>query len=244
MTPFQLLGSAQAPGSSPVGGLGPSLAASRFVVWAEAVWLRGMIRAAMAATSAGITRLGLTRCAVRAMFTAVSPCPDDAERPFARKRGVQGRTLFRTVRREAGSGYQERYCTSVSDVFGHGRSEMNQQRDLEGVAALVTGATSGIGRAAAEELGRHGAEVVVHGRDAARGSVVVDSILGQGGQARFVAADLTAVAQLDDLVDRAGPVDVLVNNAGFSWFGPTADLDAATFDRLVAAAVRGAGFLV
>jgi NAD(P)-dependent dehydrogenase (short-subunit alcohol dehydrogenase family) len=121
---------------------------------------------------------------------------------------------------------------------------MNQQRDLEGVAALVTGATSGIGRAAAEELGRHGAEVVVHGRDAARGSVVVDSILAQGGHARFVAADLTAVAQLDDLVDRAGPVDVLVNNAGFSWFGPTADLDAATFDRLLAANVRAPYFLV
>ena len=121
---------------------------------------------------------------------------------------------------------------------------MNQQRDLEGVAALVTGATSGIGRAAAEELGRHGAEVVVHGRDAARGSVVVDSILAQGGQARFVAADLTAVAQLDDLVDRAGPVDVLVNNAGFSWFGPTADLDGATFDRLFAANVRAPYFLV
>src|ERR1700722_6303582 len=150
MTPFQLLVSAQAPCSSTIVGLGPSLAASRFVVWAEAVWLRGMIRAAMAATSAGITRRSLTRCAVRAMFTAVSPCPDDAERPFGRKRGVQGRTLFRTVRREAGSGYQERYCTSVSDVLGHGRPEMNQQRDLEGVAALVTGATSGIGRAAAE----------------------------------------------------------------------------------------------
>ena len=48
--------------------------------------------------------------------------------------------------------------------------DMNQQRDLEGISALVTGATSGIGRAAAEELGRHGAEVVVHGRDIARGS--------------------------------------------------------------------------
>jgi NAD(P)-dependent dehydrogenase (short-subunit alcohol dehydrogenase family) len=121
---------------------------------------------------------------------------------------------------------------------------MNQQRDLEGVGALVTGASSGIGRAAAEELGRHGAEVVVHGRDAARGSAVVDSITAQGGKARFVAADLTDLAQLDDLVDRAGTVDVLVNNAGFSWFGPTADLDVATFDRLFAANVRAAYFLV
>lgn len=60
---------------------------------------------------------------------------------------------------------------------------MNQQRDLEGMRAVVTGASSGIGRAApevlgraaAEVLGRHGAEVIVHGRDAARGSAVVDS---------------------------------------------------------------------
>lgn len=121
---------------------------------------------------------------------------------------------------------------------------MNQQRDLEGIGALVTGASSGIGRAAAEELARHGAEVVVHGRDAGRGSAVVDSITAEGGKARFVAADLTDLAQLDALVDRAGTVDVLVNNAGFSWFGPTADLDVATFDRLFAVNVRAPYFLV
>jgi len=66
---------------------------------------------------------------------------------------------------------------------------MNDQQDLEGLSALVTGATSGIGKAAAEELGRHGAEIVVHGRDADRGSAVVDTITAEGGKARFVAAD-------------------------------------------------------
>jgi NAD(P)-dependent dehydrogenase (short-subunit alcohol dehydrogenase family) len=121
---------------------------------------------------------------------------------------------------------------------------MNQQRDLEGMAALITGATSGIGRAAAEELGRHGAEVVVHGRDAARGSAVVDSITAEGGKARFVAADLSDPAQLGDLAGQAGGVDVLVNNAGISWFGPTGELDVATFDRLFAANVRAPFFLV
>jgi NAD(P)-dependent dehydrogenase (short-subunit alcohol dehydrogenase family) len=121
---------------------------------------------------------------------------------------------------------------------------MNDQRDLEGLSALVTGATSGIGKAAAEELGRHGAEIVVHGRDAGRGSAVVDTITAEGGKARFVAADLTDPAQLDHLVDQAGAVDVLVNNAGFSWFGPTAELDVATFDRLFAANVRAPYFLV
>jgi NAD(P)-dependent dehydrogenase (short-subunit alcohol dehydrogenase family) len=121
---------------------------------------------------------------------------------------------------------------------------MNGQRDLEGVSALVTGATSGIGKAAAEELGRHGAEVIVHGRDAGRGSAVVDTITDQGGKARFVAADLGDPVQLDDLVEQAGAVDVLVNNAGFSWFGSTADLDVATYDRLFGANVRPAYFLV
>ena len=121
---------------------------------------------------------------------------------------------------------------------------MSEQRDLEGISALVTGATSGIGRAAAEELGRHGAEIIVHGRDADRGSAVVDAIRAEGGKARFVAADLSHPDGVDDLVQQAGAVDVLVNNAGFSWNGPTADLDVATFDRLFAANVRAAYFLV
>ena len=121
---------------------------------------------------------------------------------------------------------------------------MNEQRDLEGVSALVTGASSGIGRAAAQELACHGAEVVVHGRDAGRGSAVVDHITAAGGKARFVAADLSDPAQLDDLAAQAGGVDVLVNNAGVSWFGPTPELDAVTFDRLFAANVRAPYFLV
>jgi NAD(P)-dependent dehydrogenase (short-subunit alcohol dehydrogenase family) len=60
---------------------------------------------------------------------------------------------------------------------------MSEQRDLEGLSALVTGVTSGIGRAAAEELGRRGAEVVVRGRNPARGSAVVGMITADGGAA-------------------------------------------------------------
>ena len=53
---------------------------------------------------------------------------------------------------------------------------MEGTRDLDGLTALVTGATSGLGRAAAAELARRGATVIVHGRDAGRGEAVVAAI--------------------------------------------------------------------
>src|ERR1700675_3824511 len=106
---------------------------------------------------------------------------------------------------------------------------MSQHDDLREHTALVTGATSGIGRAIAVQFARMGADVLVHGRDATRGGQVVGEIEGAGGMARFVAADLSDPADLQRLVEAVGDVDVLVNSAGFSWFGPTAALDLHTF---------------
>jgi NAD(P)-dependent dehydrogenase (short-subunit alcohol dehydrogenase family) len=120
---------------------------------------------------------------------------------------------------------------------------MNASPDSAPVA-LVTGATSGIGRATARKLAADGFFVLVHGRDAARGAAVVQEITASGGQARFVAADLTERSGIEQLADAAGDVDVLVNNAGFSWFGPTADLEPATFDEMFAANVKSAYYLV
>jgi NAD(P)-dependent dehydrogenase (short-subunit alcohol dehydrogenase family) len=110
--------------------------------------------------------------------------------------------------------------------------------------ALVTGATSGIGRAIAQQLARDGAEVLVHGRDAARGSKAVEEITQEGGTASFVGADLSQPDGIEHLAAAAGDVDVLVNNAGFSWFGATADLKPDTFDALFASNVRAPYFLV
>jgi NAD(P)-dependent dehydrogenase (short-subunit alcohol dehydrogenase family) len=119
-----------------------------------------------------------------------------------------------------------------------------QTQDLTGRTALVTGATSGIGRAVALQLASDGAEVIVHGRDPQRGAETVAAIEQAGGRARFISADLTDPVALRRLADEAGDVDVLVNNAGLSWFGPTADLDVDTFDTLFAANVRAPYFLV
>jgi NAD(P)-dependent dehydrogenase (short-subunit alcohol dehydrogenase family) len=117
-------------------------------------------------------------------------------------------------------------------------------RDLSGPVALVTGATSGIGRAAAIKLASEGFYVIVHGRDASRGSATVKEIESNGGHGRFISADLSEPSEVARLAADVGDIDVLVNNAGFSWFGPTADLDLSTFDALFASNVRAAYFLV
>ncbi|MCW2529631.1 MAG: family NAD(P)-dependent oxidoreductase [Pseudonocardiales bacterium] len=111
-------------------------------------------------------------------------------------------------------------------------------RELTGKTALVTGSTSGIGEATAHALAELGASVIVTGRNAERGARVVEKIEADGGSARFVAADLSDPDQITRLAEAAGEVDVLINNAGHSWFGPTADLDVDTFDAMFNSNVR------
>jgi NAD(P)-dependent dehydrogenase (short-subunit alcohol dehydrogenase family) len=110
---------------------------------------------------------------------------------------------------------------------------------LADLTALVTGATTGLGRAIALRLAADGATVLLHGRDPERGAKVVAEIAAAGGDARFIAADLTDVAAITHLAEAAGDVDILVNNAGLSWFGPTPELEVETFDALFNANVRG-----
>jgi NAD(P)-dependent dehydrogenase (short-subunit alcohol dehydrogenase family) len=84
----------------------------------------------------------------------------------------------------------------------------------------------------------------VHGRDANRAAQVAGTIEADGGKARPVTADLSDPSQFDGFIADVGTVGVLVNNAGTAWFGPTKDLDVATYDELFDANVRAAYFLV
>ncbi|MEU3245940.1 MULTISPECIES: SDR family NAD(P)-dependent oxidoreductase [unclassified Streptomyces] len=102
--------------------------------------------------------------------------------------------------------------------------------EFSGRTALVTGATAGIGRAVAAQLAREGADVVVHGRDTARGDEVVTEITAAGGTARFVQADLGDPRDAQRLTEEAGDVDVLVNNAGVYRFHSTPEMTTDLFD--------------
>ena len=113
--------------------------------------------------------------------------------------------------------------------------------ELENQVALVTGGTAGIGLETARLLVREGARVVITGRDVERGKAAVDEI---GGTVRFVQADLSDLDSVDALVAQAGPVDIIVNNAGAFPTDLTVDQSAADFDKIFATNVRGAYFLV
>lgn len=114
---------------------------------------------------------------------------------------------------------------------------------IEGKTALITGGTSGIGRAVAERLASDGAEVIITGRDETRGREVVEAIRSAGGTARFVAADLASFEDLGRLARVAADVDVLVNNAGVFPGGPTDQTSEEAFDLTFDVNVKAPFFL-
>jgi NAD(P)-dependent dehydrogenase (short-subunit alcohol dehydrogenase family) len=114
--------------------------------------------------------------------------------------------------------------------------------------ALITGGTSGIGRAA-NKLAQLGIHVLVVGRNAERGEKTVDEIRAAGGKADFISADLQDAASARNVAKKAidlgsGHVDILVNNAGIYPFGPTHEMTEEQFDRVFSINVKAPYFLV
>jgi NAD(P)-dependent dehydrogenase (short-subunit alcohol dehydrogenase family) len=116
--------------------------------------------------------------------------------------------------------------------------------------ALVTGSTSGIGRAIAGRFAEHGAHVVVTGRRIARGEETVEAIRTAGGRASFFPADLESEEQTSGLarfiVESFGRLDILVNNAGLvprrddgsSLDGPIHQTDGSYWDSIYRVSLR------
>jgi NAD(P)-dependent dehydrogenase (short-subunit alcohol dehydrogenase family) len=125
--------------------------------------------------------------------------------------------------------------------------------DLRGKTALVTGSTSGIGKATATGLAARGAHVLVVGRNEQRAKDVVAEIEGSGGSATFRLTTLGDLESARELVEWAteagdGHVDILINNAGVALLGPSSAATEAEFDESFALAPamaeRGWGSIV
>ncbi|GAB4452421.1 MAG: SDR family oxidoreductase [Armatimonadaceae bacterium] len=118
-----------------------------------------------------------------------------------------------------------------------------------GKVALVTGATSGIGKAAALLYAQQGAKVVVSGRREAEGNAVVEEIRAQGGEAIFVRADVTDPQSVQALVETTmaqfGRLDAVFNNAGTEGqFGPLPELDDDVWNQTININLKGVWLLL
>ncbi len=109
---------------------------------------------------------------------------------------------------------------------------------------LVTGGTSGIGKATATLFGLEGARVSVVGHDEEDGRHALDDLRSQGIEAIYANADVAdeheAQAAIVRTLDEWGRIDVLVNNAAMMTFAPVVDLPTADWDRVLAVNLRGA----
>ena len=117
---------------------------------------------------------------------------------------------------------------------------------LTGKVAIVTGSSSGIGKAIALKFGAEGAKVVAAGRRMALCQRTVDEIAKRGGEAWAVQTDVADERQVDALIDqtvrRYGRLDILVNNAGIGGGGRLADTTTEAFDAVMNVNLRGTFF--
>src|SRR5665213_2648464 len=122
--------------------------------------------------------------------------------------------------------------------------QMEECVDFKGKVALITGAGNGIGRASAIGFASPGAKVVVVDRDKDAGEATAGILRQQGGDALFVAADVTRSAEVQNYVkaalDAYGSIDCFHNNAGIEGsVAPTAEYEEEMFDRVMAVNVKG-----
>ena len=108
---------------------------------------------------------------------------------------------------------------------------------LEGSVALVTGASSGIGREIAIELGRAGCRVAVNYLDDAAGAT--DVVAALGGDSFAVQADVGNPAEVDRMFREVGRVDILVNNAAVQTAGPLLEVTDEQWDRVIRTNLTG-----
>ncbi len=118
---------------------------------------------------------------------------------------------------------------------------------LKDKVAIVTGSTSGMGRATAELFAKEGARVVVTGRDEKRAKEVVDGIKAQGGEAMYVIVDASKTEDNKILVDKTmeayGTVDILFNNAGMLSMSSFMDVSLDEWNKLWSVNVTSALYL-
>jgi NAD(P)-dependent dehydrogenase (short-subunit alcohol dehydrogenase family) len=110
------------------------------------------------------------------------------------------------------------------------------QQTFQGKVALVTGGTSGIGKAAALAFAKAGARVAIAGRREAEGNAVASEIRDAGGHAIFVRTDVTRETDVKTFIDTTvrefGRLDVAFNNAGVEWMGSLTEASEADYRRI------------